>query len=410
VPCGTPTETPTINTDYSEHQRTEFRSLRRDNWQTGPVRRRDGLYLIVSPTGAKRWQFLFRWQGKLKEMGLGSQSGLSLSDARERALAARKLLANGANPIEARRSSRASDQGARTFGQEAGELVDSLSPGFRAKKHGKLWGSTLRAYAAPIWNNPVGDVETTDVLTILRPIWNIKNETASRVRGRIERVLDAAAAHGRRTGNNPARWRGHLDKLLSARPKRVKHHPALPYPDVPGFVAELREREGMAALALEFSIMTAARTSEVLGARWSEVDRTNNLWAVPAERMKSERMHRVPLTGRAMAILDRVEQVRPDPNPDGFIFEAERRGRSLSIMAMAMLLRRMGRHNITVHGFRSSFRDWAGDEKHFPREVAEAALAHVIGDEAEQAYAPTSDRDRANYRPFCCVCSSPLAS
>ena len=346
----------------------------------------DGLYLIVSPTGSKRWQFLFRWQGKLKEMGLGSQSGLSLSEVRERAAEARSILASGRNPIDVRRLARHSERGAKTFGQEAEELILSLSQGFRAEKHGKLWKATLRTYAAPIWDKPAADIETADILAILRPIWNAKSETAARVRGRIERVLDAAAAHGRRSGDNPARWRGHLDKLLSARPKRVKHHPALPYPEIPAFISELREREGMAALALEFSILTAARTSESLGARWNEIDRANKLWVVPAERMKSERIHRVPLTDRAMAILACAEQMSSDPRPDGLIFAGYRRGRSLSIMAMAMLLRRMGRDNITVHGFRSSFRDWAGDETHFPREVAEAALAHVIGDEAEQAY------------------------
>ena len=345
----------------------------------------DGLYLIVSPTGAKRWHLLFRWRGKLKEMGLGSQSGLGLLDARQRAAEARHVLRSGRNPIEIRRASRDADDAARSFGQEAEELVVSLSPGFRTEKHGKLWASTLRAYAAPIWNKPVAEIETGDVLAILRPIWHGKNETASRVRGRIERVLDAAAAHGRRSGDNPARWRGHLSLLLSSRPKRVNHHAALPYPEVPGFMADLRQRDGMAALALSFAIFTAARTSEVLGARWDEIDRAGKVWIVPAARMKSERIHRVPLTDSALAILDRAEQPRREPRPDGFVFEGYRRGRPLSIMSMTMLLRRMGRDNITVHGFRSSFRDWAGDETHFPREVAEAALAHVIGDEAEQA-------------------------
>jgi integrase len=346
----------------------------------------DGLYLIVSPTGAKRWHLLFRWRGKLKEMGLGTQSGLSLFDARQRAAEARSVLRSGRNPIEVRRASRDGVGAAKSFGQEAEELVISLSPGFRTEKHGQLWTSTLRTYAAPIWNKPIAEVETADVLAILRPIWHEKNETASRVRGRIERVLDAAAAHGRRSGHNPARWRGHLSLLLSARPKRVNHHAALPYPEVPAFIADLRRREGMAALALEFAILTAARTSEVLGARRNEIDRVGKVWVVPAARMKSERIHRVPLTDSALAILDRAEQLHRDGGPDAFIFVGEGRAQPLSIMSMTMLLRRMGRDNITVHGFRSSFRDWAGDETHFPREVAEAALAHVIGDEAEQAY------------------------
>jgi integrase len=346
----------------------------------------DGLYLIVSPTGAKRWQFLFRWRGKLKEMGLGSHSGLSLLDARETAAEARKLLASGSNPIETRRASRDSDEAAKTFGQEAQELIASLSPAFRNEKHRKQWTSTLRTYAAPIWNKPVAEVDTADILAILQPIWNTKNETASRVRGRVERVLDAAAAHGRRSGNNPARWRGHLDKLLSARPRRTKHHPALPYAEVPAFVAELREREAFAAVALEFTILTAARTTETLVARWNEIDPAARLWIVPADRMKSERSHRVPLTDRALAVLDKAKELHRDACADAFIFHGQRRGRPLSDMSMTMLLRRMGRDNITVHGFRSSFRDWAGDETHFQREVAEAALAHVVGDESEQAY------------------------
>jgi integrase len=341
----------------------------------------------VSPTGAKRWLFLFRWRGKLKEMGLGSQSGLTLLEARDRATEARKLLGSGSNPIEARRASRASEETAKTFRQVAEELIASLSPGFRNEKHRKQWDTTLRTYAAPIWNKRVAEVDTADVLAILQPIWNTKNETASRVRGRVERVLDAAAAKNLRSGNNPARWRGHLSLMLSARSKRRrKHHPALPYPEVPSFVAELRRREGMAALALEFTIFTAARTSEALGARWNEIDRAGRLWVVSIDRMKSERVHRVPLTERALAILDSLGQARRDLRADGFIFEGQRRGRPLSLMAMAMLLRRMGRDNITVHGFRSSLRDWAGDETHFQREVAEAALAHVVGDESEQAY------------------------
>jgi integrase len=205
-------------------------------------------------------------------------------------------------------------------------LSSACHPGSEQKST-VLWASTLRAYAAPIWNKPVAEIETGDVLAILRPIWHGKNETASRVRGRIERVLDAAAAHGRRSGDNPARWRGHLSLLLSSRPKRVNHHAALPYPEVPGFMADLRQRDGMAALALSFVIFTAARTSEVLGARWDEIDRAGKVWIVPAARMKSERVHRVPLTESALTILDRAEQPRRELRPDGFVFEGDRRGK-----------------------------------------------------------------------------------
>jgi integrase len=342
----------------------------------------DGLYLIVSPTGAKRWQFLFRWQGKLKEMGLGSQSGLGLLEAREMASEARKIVASGRNPIDVRRASREPTEAERTFGQEAEELIAALAPGFRNEKHRQQWSSTLRTYAAPIWNKPVRVIDTADILAVLRPIWNRKSETASRVRSRVERVLDAAAAHGRRSGNNPARWRGHLDKLLSLRSKRTKHHPALPYPEVPTFVRELREQKGVAALALGFTIFTAARTTESLQAFKTELNFSDRLWIVPPERMKSKREHRVPLSDCAMSIVEEAMRLSEGP----YLFPGDRPGKPLSNMSMTMLLRRMGRDNITVHGFRSSFRDWAGDETHFPREVAEAALAHVIGDEAEQAY------------------------
>jgi hypothetical protein len=244
----------------------------------------DGLYLIVSPKGAKRWQFLFRWQSKLKEMGLGSQSGLGLSEAREMASEARGVLASGRNPIDLRRASRELGAAERTFGQEAEELIAGLSPGFRNEKHRRQWTSTLRTYGAPIWNKPVAQIETADILAILRPIWNTKSETASRLRGRVERVIDAAAAHGRRSGNNPARWRGHLDKLLSPRSKRTRHHPALPYPEVPTFVRELREQSGIAAIALGFTIFTAARTTESLQALKTEFNLSDRLWIVPPER------------------------------------------------------------------------------------------------------------------------------
>jgi integrase len=242
---------------------------------------------------------------------------------------------------------------------------------------------TLKEYAAPLRPMKLGDIGTDDVLKVLKPLWQAKPETASRLRGRIERVLDAARVKGLRQGENPARRRGHLDALLP-KPEKLRrgHHKALGYADVPGFSASLRASEGVSALALEFLILTAARTGEVLGATWAEFDLGGKLWSVPAARMKAKREHRVPLTPRALDILRKVEKAR---NGD-LVFPGLRRGKPLSNMALAMTLRRLGLDEVTVHGFRSAFRDWCGNETAFPREVAEAALAHVVGDKAEQAY------------------------
>lgn len=242
---------------------------------------------------------------------------------------------------------------------------------------------TLREYAAPIREKPVNEVGTEHVLAVLKPIWLEKPETASRLRGRIEHVLDAARAKGYRDGVNPALWRGHLDKLLPKRPKLSRgHHAALPYQDVAAFVGRLREREAVAAIALEFAILTAARSGEVLGARWDEIDLDRKVWTIPADRMKAGRDHRVPLSGRAAEMVQSLSSARVG----AFVFPGQRSGKPLSSMALEMVLRRMKVENATVHGFRSAFRDWCGNETHFPRELAEAALAHVIGDKAEQAY------------------------
>jgi integrase len=350
----------------------------------------EGLYLIIDKGGAKRWAFLFRWKepgqsgpGKLREMGLGGLSAVSLAAARERAAAARQQLANRRNPIEDRKAAEAARQSALTFGAFADELVADLRHGFRSAKHAAQWSMTLTNYAAPLRNMPLDAVQTADVLGVLAPIWQTKNETASRLRGRIERVLDAAKAKGLRSGENPARWRGHLDKLLSKRRKLTRgHHAALPYPDVPAFVADLRTRSAVAALALEFCILNASRSGEVLGAKKAEVNRKAKIWTVPAKRMKGGREHRVPLSARALEILDGLEPLNAGSD---YLFPGARRGRPLSSMAMEMVLRRM-KVDVTVHGFRSSFRDWAGECTSFPREIAEAALAHVVGGETERAY------------------------
>ncbi len=342
-----------------------------------------GLYLVVGPGASRRWAFIFRWHGKLKEMGLGSLTSVSLSDARSRASDARSILAGGRNPIEVRRAKEAARDSVGTFGVFADELVKNLSHGFRNDKHKAQWAMTLTTHAAPLRKLRLDEIGTDDVLAVLQPIWQTKNETASRLRGRIERVLDAARAKGLRTGENPARWRGHLDKLLPKRQKLARgHHAAMPYPNVPAFVARLRGSETISALALEFLILTGARSGEVMGARWGEIDREARLWIVPAARMKAGREHRVPLTARALAILKAAEKVRTGD----CVFPGQRRGEQLSVMALAMAMRRLKADDVTVHGFRSAFRDWAGEATAFPREVAEAALAHVVGDATERAY------------------------
>ena len=338
-----------------------------------------GLYLVVDKSGAKRWAYLFRWEGKLKEMGLGGVISVPLAKARERAATAREQVADGVNPIAARR--RKSADGV-LFGVFAEELLSSLDSQWRNDKHRKQWRTSLQRHAPEIWSGPIASISTDDLLRALQPIWTSKAETASRVRARIERILDAATTKNLRAGDNPARWRGHLERLLP-RPRKLArgHHTALPYPDLPAFLMRLRARTAISARALEFAILTAARSGETLGARWTEVDLTQRLWTVPAERMKAGRPHRVPLSTAAMQVLEPLAELR-----DGeLVFPGQRQGRPLSVMAMEMILRRM-EVAVTVHGFRSSFRDWAGEETDFAREIAEAALAHVVGDATERAY------------------------
>jgi integrase len=339
----------------------------------------DNLYLVVSKTGARKWVLRFTWRGKPKEMGLGSAATVSLADARDKAATARRGISQGINPIEARKR----DSGIPTFGEVADDVRQSLSEGFRNEKHKAQWKSTLENYAAPLRAKPVDMIGTDDVLAVLKPIWIAKAETASRVRGRIEKVLDGAKAKGLRDGENPARWRGHLDHLLPRRSKLARgHHAAMPYEAVAGFIEKLRKRQATAALALELCILTAARSGEILGMQWSEVDLDTQVWTVPANRMKAGREHRVPLSPRAIAILRQLEELKVGE----FIFPGQAPNKPLSGMALEMMLRRMHIRGATVHGFRSSFRDWAGNVSDFPREVVETALAHVIGDKAEQAY------------------------
>jgi integrase len=345
-----------------------------------------GLYLVVDRPGgkdaAKRWVFLYRKDGRLREMGLGGLLNVPVAKARAEAENWRQVLdsrANRGDPITERKRL---SGGVPTFGDFADKFLDAKEAGWRNDKHRAQWRMTLTEYAASLRPKPVNDIGTEDVLSVLKRIWTEKPETAARLRGRIERVLDAARAAGHRTGENPARWRGHLDHLLSKRQKLSRgHHAAMPYDEVAAFVAGLRERPAVAARALEFTILTAARSGEALAARWDEIDFDANLWTIPAGRMKAAREHRVPLSDRGIAILREMETGRTGE----YVFPGQRPRHPLSNMAFEMLLRRID-SPYTAHGFRSSFRDWAGDKTTFPREVAEAALAHAIGNETEAAY------------------------
>jgi integrase len=341
-----------------------------------------GLYLAVSDSGAKKWVLRFTFNHRVTEMGLGN-ADVPLAQARDKAAEARKLVASGINPILAKREAKRAAGGERPFGQCANALLAAKSSEWRNEKHRQQWRTTLETYAEPLWGLPVDEVATEAVLGVLQPLWQRAPETASRLRGRIEAVLDFAKAHGWRSGENPAAWRGHLALILPKRQKLTRGHlAAMAFDAVPEFIATLREREAMAALALEFLILTAARSGEVLGARWDEFDLDAKVWTVPAARMKAAREHRVPLSGRALAILEELAAARTGD----FVFPGQRHGKPLSPMSLEMVLRRMKAEGATVHGFRSAFRDWAGETTSFPREIAEAALAHVSGDATERAY------------------------
>lgn len=345
----------------------------------------NGLYLHVAPSGAKSWRLIYRFGRKRCELGLGALSTTSLAEARDGAGKARALVKSGVDPKTARRSD--NDRTNTSFGSVASDLIDGIENGWRNAKHRQQWRNTLATYAASIWSMDVASIGVDDVVAVLRPIWGTKPETASRVRGRIERVLDAAKVRGLRTDDNPARWRGTLSLLLPARKAKgnARHHAAMPFGDMPAFMTSLRSRPATAARALEFTVLTAARTSEVLRATWREVDIEGRLWTVPASRMKTGKTHRVPLSDTAVALLTGMAS-ESGSSPNGYIFTGLKPDRPLSNMSMAMLLRRMGIDHATVHGFRSSFRDWAGETTPFPREIAEAALAHAVGNEVERAY------------------------
>lgn len=343
------------------------------------------LYLQISKAGAKSWLFVYRHGGKQRSMGLGSAgpAGVSLADARQKAAAARKLLSDGIDPIDAKRAAEAVEKPKAVFAEFADEYVKTHRESWSNPKHRQQWENTLKAYANPVIGKKTLDqIGLDDVLAILTPLWQSKQETARRVRMRIEKILDAAKVRGLRTGENPARWRGNLDHLLPKHAQKTQaHHAAMPFGDVPGFLAALAGRPATAALALRFLILTACRTSEVLGARWDEIDIEAKVWTIAADRMKSRRIHRVPLSDPALAVIEEVRGL-----DETFLFPGSGKSGVLSQMSMAMLLRRMDREDVTVHGFRSSFRDWASERTHYPHEVCEMALAHVIGDATVAAY------------------------
>lgn len=346
-----------------------------------------GLFLQITKRGTKSWIFRFQISKKEFQMGLGPINTVSLSEAREMALNNRQLILKGTNPLNERREARAKEKCQRqshSFAYCADAFIEAHKGGWRNSKHIDQWRNTLKTYAYPVIGNLcISEVTVDHVIEILQPIWNNKTETASRLRSRIENVLDWAAARGFRASENPARWRGHLDKIFP-RPSKVyleKHHAALPLSEINNFVSKIRSIRSTSSFALEFLILTATRTSETIHARWEEIDLEKSMWVIPRERMKSFKEHRVPLNSRAVSILADMEKIRNS----SYIFPGGRKGKPLSNMAMLKLCKNIS-PGTTVHGFRSTFRDWASERTNFTREVAEAALAHAIKDKTEAAY------------------------
>jgi integrase len=346
------------------------------------------LWFQVTPRGNRSWLLRYYRNGRAKAMGLGPLHTVSLAEAREKALAARKLILAGLDPMDERdkvaAEARLNAARAITFRTAAERYIDAHRAGWKNAKHADQWMATLATYAYPVVGDlPVARIDVGHVMKVIEPIWAKKTETASRVRGRMESVLDWATARGYRSGDNPARWRGHLDKLLPARSKvqRVEHFAAMSYAQVPAFMRLLAKTPGVSALGLRFTILTAARTGDTIGATWDEIDLKAALWVIPGVRMKAQREHRVPLSTPALEILRATPRVRGTP----YVFPGGRLGRPLSSMAMLETLRER-RPGLTVHGFRSAFRDWAAECTPHPAEVAEMALAHIIKDKTEAAY------------------------
>ena len=368
-----------------------------------------GLALQITPTGARCWVLRVAVGGKRRHMGLGGYPDVTLAGAKEAARAARAQISEGVDPVAERQAKRSALAAAvaatMTFSEAAEKYIAAHEAGWKNAKHADQWNNTLATYAYPIIGKiAVADVETSHVMRVLEPIWTTKTETASRLRGRIESVLDWATVRGFRKGDNPARWRGHIEHLLAARAdvQKTVHHAAMDYREVGAFLVDLRQQEGLGARALEFAILNAARSGEVRGATWSEIDLEAAVWTIPAGRMKAEKEHRVPLSAESLALLNALPRmVGTDlvfPNAKNTV---------LSDMTLTAVLRRMG-VPVTAHGFRSSFRDWAGETTAYPREVIEHALAHQLRDKAEAAYARGSLFDKrrrlmADWAKFCAV-------
>ena len=377
--------------------------------------------LYLDTTDGVSWIFRYMLDGRSRAMGFGPYPRVTLAEARARADQAWKIVDAGGDPIEERRArkeaARVERAKAMTFRACAEAYIRAHSPAWKNAKHSAQWPATLAAYVYPILGDLlVRAVDVGLIMKVLEPIWTEKTETASRVRGRIESILDWATARGYRTGENPARWKGHLATLLSAPTKakaaarrangRGEHHAALPYAEIPDFMAELRQQQGIAARALEFTIQTGARTGEAIGAKWSEINLAERLWTIPADRMKAGKEYRNPLAGRVIEILKDMQKIRESD----FVFPGGKAGRPLSNMAMLELLRRMGRDDLTVHGFRSSFSDWCAERTAFPSEVREMALAHAVSDKVEAAYrrGDLFDKRRQLAEAWAQFCAAPV--
>lgn len=387
----------------------------------------DGLYLLVKKTGARFWVFRYRPKGgKLREAGLGragkGRNAVTLAEARDKASVLFRQVKAGIDPLAARDAAAAAEKAARqdaavrgiTFREAASRYIEGHAASWANAKHAQQWRSTIETYANPIFGDlPVADIQATHVLAAVEPIWRAKPETASRLRGRIETVLDFAKAREWRSGENPAAWKGKLSMALPARSKvaKVEHHPALPWKDIGGFMVALAQQKGIGARALRFAILTAARSGEVRGATWREFDLVAGLWTVPAERMKAKREHRVPLSEAATAVLEEMSHARASDDPDALVFPGQDGQRPLSDMSLSAVLRRMGLGAITVHGFRSTFRDWASEMTAYQSDVVEMALAHAVGSKVEAAYrrGDLFDKRRRLMADWATFCATPSA-
>ncbi|WP_234732212.1 tyrosine-type recombinase/integrase [Acidocella facilis] len=373
-----------------------------------------GLYFRLAAGNRRSWLFRYKKAGREHWLGLGPADDVTLAKARDKAAQAREMLRAGLDPLQARRDAQAAavEASEHTFERVAQAYIAAHGSTWKSEKHRWQWARTLEMFAYPtLATKPVNAITSRDVLAVIEPIWTEKPETAARVRGRIETVLDYATARHLRTGDNPARWKGHLQHALPARNKvaRVEHHAALPWREVGAFMAALVAENGAAALALRFAILTAARTGEALGATWAEIDMGAAVWTVPAERMKAGREHRVALSPQALHVLKQAEALRIGSALH--IFPGAKAGKPLSNMAMLVLLRRMNRADLTTHGFRSTFRDWAAESTSFPREICESALAHTIKSKVEAAYLRGDhlEKRRKLMQLWAAHCSAPVA-